>query len=124
MISHATPQHPPLQRIDEYRSRLQAPPVETPRSTSAYSLAQVRLQRGEPIVEPEGNLGWRYQIAKRILDIVGRCDSAGDSLAGADRGLSHSVRHDSRPAADPAGTGGTFGTAVWNVQIPQHAAGC
>jgi lipopolysaccharide/colanic/teichoic acid biosynthesis glycosyltransferase len=72
MISHATLQFPSSQGSSSNPSRSwRAPRIETPRYTSTYSLAQARLQRGEPIVDAEGNLDRRYQIAKRALDIIG-----------------------------------------------------
>lgn len=36
-----------------------------------FSLARLRLEQNEPMVEPEGNLEWSYRIAKRALDIAG-----------------------------------------------------
>ncbi|HEX4000006.1 MAG TPA: sugar transferase [Pirellulales bacterium] len=36
-----------------------------------FSLARLRLERNEPIVEPEGNLRAGYRIAKRGFDIAG-----------------------------------------------------
>jgi lipopolysaccharide/colanic/teichoic acid biosynthesis glycosyltransferase len=36
-----------------------------------FSLARLLLERGEPIVGPEGNLRWNYQAAKRAMDIGG-----------------------------------------------------
>jgi lipopolysaccharide/colanic/teichoic acid biosynthesis glycosyltransferase len=38
--------------------------------TALASLAQWRLERDEPFVEPEGNLDRKYQAAKRVLDIL------------------------------------------------------
>jgi lipopolysaccharide/colanic/teichoic acid biosynthesis glycosyltransferase len=39
--------------------------------TTNFSLAQLRLEANEPLVEPEGNLERGYRIAKRLLDILG-----------------------------------------------------
>ncbi len=40
-------------------------------SRPTISLAQRRLEQGEPLVEPQGNLSPAYQQSKRLLDIVG-----------------------------------------------------
>ena len=80
-----TPEHPPL--IDIMRPQLELPPNRTssqsirlhatPRRSSHsvvasnFSLARLRLDQNEPIVEPEGNHHWSYRIAKRALDLVG-----------------------------------------------------
>ncbi|HEV3417746.1 MAG TPA: sugar transferase [Pirellulales bacterium] len=39
--------------------------------TTSFSLAQLRLESNEPLVEPEGNLERGYRLAKRLLDILG-----------------------------------------------------
>jgi lipopolysaccharide/colanic/teichoic acid biosynthesis glycosyltransferase len=58
----------PLQSI-----RLHSAPRSSSQSAVAasFSLAQLRLDQNEPLVEPEGNLRRSYRIAKRALDIVG-----------------------------------------------------
>jgi len=49
----------------EARSRKHKPP------RSAASRFHQNLAAGRPLVSAEGNLSWRYQTAKRLMDIIG-----------------------------------------------------
>lgn len=52
--------------------RLHKPLRRSPASNlPAFSLASWRLERGEPFVEPEGNLRSKYRVAKRMVDVAG-----------------------------------------------------
>jgi lipopolysaccharide/colanic/teichoic acid biosynthesis glycosyltransferase len=72
MISHATPNLHRSSFNPTKPLRLHGPDGSQPaRHAVDFSLAKARLERGETIVEPEGNLDRRYRIAKRTLDIFG-----------------------------------------------------
>jgi lipopolysaccharide/colanic/teichoic acid biosynthesis glycosyltransferase len=60
-----------LPRTAEQPLRRRATPRRRPPGGASFSLAQARLQAGEPFVAPEGNTRWAYRLGKRAIDLCG-----------------------------------------------------